>query len=92
MEGTPSELRVTMAADPAWAPMVGEVAAQAARQRGHADTKASAFGSRVEGAVRDACAAAARAGAEVACVVRLTGAQVEVDVAGQRGSRTVRLE
>lgn len=84
------ELRIAVPAGGGWASLVGEVAAHGARQCARADAEASAFGRTVEEAVRQACATA-RSKSELACVVRRVNGPLEVVIATEGRSRTLKL-
>jgi hypothetical protein len=87
----PFEFRIALPGDAEWAAVVRDVAIRAARNGGHAEGQATAFGHSVEEAVHQACAGPPSDGG-VDCVVRSNAARVDVVITSERGSRTLTLE
>lgn len=88
--GAPLDLELTIPADAQLAGIVRDVAAQAARHRGRADERASAFARGVEEAVREACSRGAID--KVVCLVRCAKEPLEVVISSAGASRTLTLD
>jgi hypothetical protein len=73
------ELSLSLPADPRFAAMLRDLAVHGAKQAGHTDVEASAFGRRVEQAARDSLADAPDA-VNIPVTVRCTEGPVEVTI------------
>lgn len=91
MAGAVFDLRVTVPADPQYAEMVRGVVVHGARHAGCLEADASAFGGKVEEAIRDMLAAAGP-DASVSIAVRRVRGPMEVVVSSDRGARTLAVD